>query len=511
MKKTAAFLAAVMLCASMTACTAGGNTDETAVSSDVSETAEVTEASVESLTETEETSAEEENIEEDTETEAEDVKEEQAKYVDYVLIEDHRGTADIGGLADKAAEFLKTTDEYSEAAKRTEKYSEAYPEYYEDGVLVPKLRTAYPEDYDGDGKTETFILADIPYRRTADDNIPLIYSFLIFADSEGNMTLLDYNTRLYDTELIDYGKNKQLVIGGSGTCGAEDHTNIWGVRDGKAVDLYCFRGSIYKQDCFVSVFGWQSVGDTLWFDPEKLEYRPVLGEKCDISEIREMDRDGNIQGLENYDPDNENMFMSVSLIGGKYYCVDQSVMDSGMIYTYDGDKFTLIQSYLRNDRSGLETEPFSDFDYDEMLSEMAAVPVDMPSYSLDDLSERELSDAVFCYMEYAKDNDGIEDPDKVKVYYYLGVHGGYDMFAFGIPDRREDDLPGKLTFGDETVKYIDGNLDIVLCSKYGFSLDPMFGKLTESMCITAETAYDNGILRDSDVEQIKALIDKMGV
>lgn len=102
MKKAAAFLAAVMLCTSMTACTWGENTDETAVSSDVSETAEVTEASVESLTETEETSAEEEDIEEDTETEAEDVKEEQAKYVDYVLIEDHRGTADIGGLADKS-------------------------------------------------------------------------------------------------------------------------------------------------------------------------------------------------------------------------------------------------------------------------------------------------------------------------------------------------------------------------------------------------------------------------
>ena len=47
MKKAAAFLAAVMLCTSMTACSAGGNTDETAVSSDVSETAEVTEASVE--------------------------------------------------------------------------------------------------------------------------------------------------------------------------------------------------------------------------------------------------------------------------------------------------------------------------------------------------------------------------------------------------------------------------------------------------------------------------------
>ena len=510
MKKAAAFLAAVMLCTSMTACSAGGNTDETAVSSDVSETAEVTEASVESLTETEETSAEEENIEEDTETEAEDVKEEQAKYVDYVLIEDYRGTADIGGLADKAAEFLKTTDEYSEAAKRTEKYSEAYPEYYEDGVLVPKLRTAYPEDYDGDGKTETFMLVDIPYNRDA-EGIPLIYSFLVFADSEENMSLLDYNTELYNTELIDYGKNKQLVIGGFGTCGAEDHTDIWGVSGGKAVDLYNFRGSIYKQDCFVSVFGWQSMGGTLWFDPEKLEYRPVEGEKCDISEIKAMDKDGTIAALESYDPDNENMFLSISLIGGKYYCVDQGMMDTGMIYTYDGDKFTLIPSYLRTDHADIESEPFVDFDYDEMLSEMAAVPVDMPSYSLDDLSDEDMSDAVSCYMEYAKDNDGIEDPDKVKAYYYLGVHGGYDMFAFGIPDRREDDLPGRLTFGDETVKYNDGNLDIVLCSKYGFNLDPMFGKLTESMCITAETAYDNGILRDSDVEQIKALIDKMGV
>ena len=503
MKKAAAFLAAVMLCTSMTACAPSGGSEETAVSSNLSETSGVTEVSEETSAETSETSAEEEEI-------TEEIEEKQAKYVDFVLIEDHRGTTDIGSLGDEAIEFLKTTDEYGESLERADVYSEAYPEYYEDGVLVPKLRTAYPEDYDGDGKTETFMLVDIPYNRDA-EGIPLIYSFLVFADSEENMSLLDYNTELYNTELIDYGKNKQLVIGGFGTCGAEDHTDIWGVSGGKAVDLYNFRGSIYKQDCFVSVFGWQSMGGTLWFDPEKLEYRPVEGEKCDISEIKAMDKDGTIVALESYDPDNENMFLSISLIGGKYYCVDQGMMDTGMIYTYDGDKFTLIPSYLRTDHADIETEPFSDFDYDEMLSEMAAVPVDMPSYSLDDLSERELSDAVFCYMEYAKDNDGIEDPDKVKAYYYLGVHGGYDMFAFGIPDRREDDLPGKLTFGDETVKYNDGNLDIVLCSKYGFNLDPMFGKLTESMCITAETAYDNGILRDSDIEQIKALIDKMGV
>lgn len=503
MKKAAAFLAAVMLCTSMTACAPSGGSEETAVSSNLSETSGVTEVSEETSAETSETSAEEEEI-------TEEIEEKQAKYVDFVLIEDHRGTTDIGSLGDEAIEFLKTTDEYGESLERADVYSETYPEYYENGVLVPKLRTAYPEDYDGDGKTETFMLVDIPYNRDA-EGIPLIYSFLVFADSEENMSLLDYNTELYNTELIDYGKNKQLVIGGFGTCGAEDHTDIWGVSGGKAVDLYNFRGSVYKQDCFVSVFGWQSMGGTLWFDPEKLEYRPVEGEKCDISEIKAMDKDGNIAALESYDPDNENMFLSISLIGGKYYCIDQGMMDTGMIYTYDGDKFTLIPSYLRTDHADIESEPFVDFDYDEMLSEMAAVPVDMPSYSLDDLSERELSDAVFCYMEYAKDNDGIEDPDKVKAYYYLGVHGGYDMFAFGIPDRREDDLTGKLTFGDETVKYNDGNLDIVLCSKYGFNLDSMFGKLTESMCITAETAYDNGILRDSDVEQIKALIDNMGV
>ncbi len=30
---------------------------------------------------------------------------------------------------------------------------------------------------------------------------------------------------------------------------------------------------------------------------------------------------------------------------------------------------------------------------------------------------------------------------------------------------------------------------VMLCSKYGFNPDPMFGKLTESMCMTAEAAY----------------------
>ena len=172
----------------------------------------------------------------------------------------------------------------------------------ENGVLIPKLHESYTEDYDGDGRDETFLLIDMPYSNyinTDDpsDSFSAVYSFLIFIGNDGNTELLDHNCSLYYTEFIDYGCNKQLVVGGSGSCGAEDHTIIWTVRDGKALCLYAFRGNVYKQDCFISVFAWQSVGGVMIFDPEKVMYIPVDGVPCDKEEIIRMDKDKTIEVL----------------------------------------------------------------------------------------------------------------------------------------------------------------------------------------------------------------------
>lgn len=234
-KKT--FLSALaVLCAAMTACTAANDGENNAseteiVTAEVSAetTSETTETSVEttslSTIETSETTAltaakttVTENVPEKISVKAEDMT-----FTDFAFIEYYKGSKQEDETSEKAIEFLKTTEEYAQSQKYSDFYKEKYPEYFdENGVLVPKLHESYTEDYDGDGRDETFLLIDMPYSYD-DPNTKFseVYSFLIFIGSNGNAELADYNCGIYTPQLLDYGYNKQLVIGGTGSCGAE--------------------------------------------------------------------------------------------------------------------------------------------------------------------------------------------------------------------------------------------------------------------------------------------------
>lgn len=479
-KKTFLSVLAV-LCAAMTACTAANDGE-----SNVSETESVT-VTVSSVTSSETTAETSETTAlttaETTETavtekapEKISVKAEDMTFTDFAFIEYYKGSKQEDETSKKAIEFLKTTEEYAQSQKYSDLYKESYPEYFdENGVIIPKLLESYTEDYDGDGREETFLLIDMPYSNyinTDDpsDSFSAVYSFLIFIGNDGNAELADYNCGIYIPQLLNYGNNKQLVIGGSGSCGVEDHTRIWTVRDGKAVSLYGFRGSVNKQDCFVSVFGWQSVGGTMIFDPEKVMYIPVDGVTCDKEEIIRMDKDKTIEIL--YD-EKYSDWWNVSLIGGKYYCAEMGVMDSGSIYTYSDGHFVLEKnSYIRNDHTFFDDEPgyanevFVDFDYDKVTSEMTAVKAEMPTYSVDDINEYLAEWLKEDYAGFISNDSRTYTADEVKITAFYGIYGGFNAVRMSPYD------------------------DKVLLYGYDRSSE-------KTVFWDIETAYNNGILSES--------------
>ena len=490
--------ALAVMCAAMTACTAANNTEDT-VSETESITEIVTSAGTDAQTTTLEsaalTTSEAEEIEiAETEEIAETAAYEESdeavqgkitasRFTDFAFIEYYKGTKESGEIGDKAVEFLKTTDEYAQTQKYSDIYKEKYSEYFDkNGVLVPKFHESFTEDFDCDGKKETFLLVDIPYGNSINENDPassysMIYSFLIFADSEGNMENLGYYGDLYPAQFIDYGFNKQLIIGGSGSCGAEDHTNIWTVRNGKPADLLWFRGTVYKQDCFLSMFGWQSYGATLWFDPEQLSYVTVGGVECDNDEIRKMDTDKTIECL--YD---ENGYAYILLIGGKYYCLEQGMMDWGTIYTYNDGAFVLDnRSALRSNHMGspedcpeLGKGTLVDFDYDKAVSEMVKVEAKMPSYTVDDIGEYTMERLKTDYAEFVSDDKKTYTADDVEAAEFFGCYNNH--YAV------------KMSGSSEVLIYVP------------FSVDH------EERFWSVDSAYENGVLSEYSFRQLNSLL-----
>lgn len=262
---------------------------------------EVTETASESTVTTSETTAETttEQVTEATETEAEEVPQAaedkyvqvspDTEFIDYEFIEDYQGTTDIGDLADKAVEFLKESEYYAESMENIAEFKdEEFSEYIRDGVIVPKFSIAYPNDYDGDGKTETFIMVDIPYY--LNDFRPVIRNILIFADNGDKMEAIgDYSYFNSDTDvaLLNYGKYKQIIFGGDGACGADMHAILYGVNDGKAVEHFGVRGRFEKENCFLKVYEYYSSSCFLYcFDAFENEYRDIVDIPVSIAEMK---------------------------------------------------------------------------------------------------------------------------------------------------------------------------------------------------------------------------------
>ena len=348
----------VMLSAAMlVSCSGSGGSPQESVAESSATTSEAMETATTTVSETEKI------------TEKEEVPEPAKEYVEVSPDnEDYQGTTDIGDLADKAVEFLMTTEEYAEAMSKIDEISEVYGEpYIKDGKIVPQFNTAYPADYDGDGTAETFIVVDMPIINMNN----ALYSFFIFADSGGNMTLLDHNCNVFDTLFLNYGKYKQITFGGSGIIGAGDHIYLYGVADGKVKELYVGRGNFAKEDCFLSFFGWQGMGSFMYFDTAAMEYVGIDGVTVPEETIREMDTD-NV--FENYYSETENARPEpFELVGGKYYLAVFGASDWGSVYVYEDGKFVYLPNSNVRTNSDPEIRTVTDIDIEQAVANMKPV------------------------------------------------------------------------------------------------------------------------------------------
>lgn len=291
---------------------------------------------------------------ETTETNALKLKE--SIFVNFEDIE-LKGTADIGSLADKAVEFIKTTDEYIlSMADIFALQGGEFDDYISNGKIVPKIIGAYPDDYDGDGKTETFIILELP--RVNDYTYEYTHKYFIFADSSENMTLLDNIPENVPVHMLDYGKVKQIIFGGfSPFAYAEEHYAIYGVKNDQAV-LLCNSQMYYKKEkCFLLAPDKWGISAMMYFDSETGNYTTVVGKEIPVSEIQKMDTAGNI----------ENKYDECFLVGNKFYVMYASSFVSGT-YIYENKKFVRADFWLR---TNWDNDDSKEVDYDEAISNMA--------------------------------------------------------------------------------------------------------------------------------------------
>lgn len=201
---------------------------------------------------------------------------------------------------------------------------------------------------------------------------PLIRSFFIFADSGGHMTLLADESHLYGTILLDYGRFKQIIWGGFGTCGADENTCIYGVKGGQAKPLYSGRFVFRKENCFLTTHGHMNSGDFMYYDTAADDYVPIAGIEVTLDEIKAMDKDGALADYYEGDEDADCFF---GLVGGRYYCVLYGRDITEAVFTFDG-KFKRVEDSnvrLRFKDRYKSGEAVIDIDINMALAEMKSV------------------------------------------------------------------------------------------------------------------------------------------
>lgn len=383
-KITAAVLSLVLL----TACNSGqsvqtsetvSETETSAVPTTTATKTETTET--ETKPETEPAEAAEENEPEYVEVSPDN------EFIDYEFIENYQGTDDIGDLADKAIEFVKGTEQYADSVKNIDKFSykaireihtdEKYAKedadkvapYINGGNIEPLVSAAYTADYDGDGKTETFIAVDIPYIVWSH---PDVWSFLLFIDGSENAdpVLLDFYEG-YSASMLNYGKNKHLIF--SGWDGMHSYASIYGVKDGKPVTLYdhCPGGYFRKTDCFLSVFGLQGGSDFMYFDTAVREYRIIKGVEISHDEMAELDVSNTL--CSNFGEENISElpdYVEFHFIKPNYYLLDWGFSGSDL-FTYENGVFTLVEdSKITHSSNHNKLDVVAEFDIDKAIAEM---------------------------------------------------------------------------------------------------------------------------------------------
>lgn len=274
------------------------------------------------------------------------------EFIDYKFTENYPTGEIPQDMQDKAVAALKASKYYTEASGKLDLFDDEQKEkYIVNGSIEPRFNKGYIEDFDGDGKKEAFLYVDMPINYYED--YMWERSFLIFCGSGGDMEILADAFRLYDATMLDYGGFKHIILGGSGTCGAEDHYCVWGVYGGKAKLLIGARASYEKFGCFLTSYGWQSWGGMTYFDTAKEEYIGVEGVSVPYEQVKALDKDNVLAEYDEYLKDDPIGFYVVCF-GGRYYSISLSVMDGGSPFVYEDGRLKPM------DTRGVRSNHFSD-------------------------------------------------------------------------------------------------------------------------------------------------------
>lgn len=287
-------------------------------------------------------------------------------FVDYKVNENPAAITDknaLGEVYEKALTTICGTDEYK---KFFESFSFDDPmgffhkkpeDFMESGVPTPVFKSALTDDFDCDGKNESFVLISIPKEMSDNETRWGERDFLIYVGDSAEV-ICDYYGAKFNA-LLDYGCCKQLIVRSEGWNGNDCLSNIWGVRGGKVQKLYGGRLNYEKADCFLYSTGPQIIGDFAVYDTQNGEYLAIQGKELSAEQIKTMDTDGVFQ----------KDIVSAVLIGGKYYIINRNG-----VYTYENGRFVNSDEKVRSSRTpGLTGEALNtlaDVDYDAALASM---------------------------------------------------------------------------------------------------------------------------------------------
>lgn len=423
------------------------------------------------------------------------------RFIDYEFIEDYQGTTDIGDLADKAVEFLKESEYYAESMENIAEFTDGkFSEYIKDGAIVPKFNIAYPNDYNGDGSNETFIIVDMPYRMgTVND----IRNFVMFSAGYGHMEIINNHSGFESASLLNYGRFKHIIIGGNGIAGADEDYPLYGVISNRAEQLYHGRVAYYKEDCFLSTHGWMSSGEFMYYDTVEYEYRSIIGVQMTVDEIKEMDRDGVLAEFYENDEYGERIY---GLVGGKYYCVNLGEYETEAVYTYDGKFEKVENSKVRYKLENSSTEKaVVDIDIKQALKNMKPPTERYVMASSDNRfidynfianypGTKDIGDLADKAVEFLKTTKKYSDAMKSVVEFTeKGIrrrYAGYD--SYDDEESRERDIKEDIEFYS---KYLDENGNILPRFKIAYPNDYDCDG-SEEVFIVVDMPVDEGSSRE---------------
>lgn len=347
-------------------------------------------------------------------------------FVDYEFNSDPEIVTDaslLGDVYDKALDVLKATEEYKSFAEKFPsaelfgRFTESPEDYLdENGAPVPIFKRAFTDDFDCDGTAESFIMTAIPMiNNESGEERWFEREYLIFVGENGAVLIDDY----YNADIravLDYGCCKQIIVASEGWAGVDSKSNIWGVRSGKAVELYGGRLSYKKADCFLYADGAQGIGDLAVYDIDKGEYLAIQGKTLNTEEVLAMDTTG---ALEEYRERLENGW-SVTLLGGKFYMIGDGNFE-GAQFVYENDKFIssneLVRLSCTPGITGEALNTLADVDYDAALASMIA-PENIGNTTSNSLEEMSYQ----LYDEIFLDQHLLKSMEQDRLYVMVNLH-----------------------------------------------------------------------------------------